>query len=198
MTCTNLSPFGPFPGVRSQRVAGGSGGDAVYGSLGCQRGEGLAPCPSTSKGLVEGNPPQLRLLPGTSWEGASRWESAWAPGHCVCPGAQRAPQLSQPGGRRKPYPPQVPCSRHGVSCLNLVLAPRKPPRFSLREGPPKPLLAWGRGRRWPGAGGVRAGQRALGCPPVALPEVLTARPCCRHLCWHKSRCQCLFFSLMEM
>lgn len=148
----------------------------------------MALCPSASRGLVEGSPPQLWLPLGPP--GRSELLGI-AMG--TCRGAPGASQLSQPGGRRKPYLPQVPCSRHSTSCLNLVLAPRRPPHISLREGPPQARAGVGQRQApaWHKWGPGWAG----GSPPAVPPEVLTARLLCRHLCWHKRRCQCLFIFL---
>lgn len=93
-------------------------------------GQGLAPCPFASEGLVEGNPAQLQLLRGAPGRGGL------ALGHCCC---SRLQALSQPSRRRKPYPLQVPCSHHGASCLNLVPAPCTPPMLLPKGGtPPSP------------------------------------------------------------
>lgn len=126
-------------------------------------GQGLAPCPFASEGLVEGNPPQLRLLEEGIGSGAL------------------LQALSQPSSRRKPYLPQAPCSLHGVSCLNLVPAPCTPPMLLPKGRTPGTLagvgqrqaLAWC--RRGPGSRSP-SGSAARGAnSPPALQTSLLAQ-----------------------
>lgn len=157
MTCTNLSPLGPFLGTRSQRVAGG---DAASGSLGSLNGAGLSSvslCQQKPGGRDPAPPP---AAPGTAWE--ERAGNPWPQG---------APGAWQPCGRRKPYPPQVPAPCTLCPALIRPWLHTNPPLVP-KGGTPEPWL-WGRGRCWPGAG--------LGACGAVLPEVLPARPRCRHL-----------------
>lgn len=127
--------------------------------------------------------------PGTSWE--ERAGNRWPKGRCTCRG------LQEPGSslQEEAIPTAGPCSPHGASCLNPVLAPHKPPRCSPREG----LRARGGGQRQVLAWHRRVRAAAgLGACAAVLPEVRTARPRCSHRCWHERRCQCLLISFMEM
>lgn len=129
MTCTNLSPLGPFPGARSQRVAGG---DAASGSLGCLNGAGISSVSLCQQRLGGRDPAPPPAAPGTSWE--ERAGNPWPQGHCTCRGSRSLAALWQ----EEAIPTAGPCSPHSASCLNPVLAPHKPLHFSPREGPPSP------------------------------------------------------------
>lgn len=163
MTCTNLL----------SALSWGHGPSAVAGGGREVMGQGLAPCPFASEGLVEGNPAQLQLLRGAPGRGGL------ALGHCCC---SRLQALSQPSRRRKPYPLQVPCSHHGASCLNLVPAPCTPPCFSLREGPPQALagvgqrqaLAW-RGRSPGSWSPSSSAARGANSPPALQTSLLAQK-----------------------
>lgn len=116
----------------------------------------MSRCRSASGGLGAGIPPQL-------W-----WERVWAAGRCACPGAPR------PRGGRELCPPQVPCSPRGASCLNRVLAPRRPPRLSLREGPPRALAGVGPALAWLRRAPVTLRQHCQRCSQHAPPALRTS------------------------
>lgn len=168
MTCTNLSPLGPFLGARSQRVAGG---DAASGSLGCLNGAGISSvslCQQRPGGRDPAPPP---AAPATSWE--ERAGNPWPQGHCSCRGLQEP---------RSPLAEGSHTHRRSASCLNQVLAPHKPPHFSPREGPPSPwcgaeagagLAQEGPG--WRGARCLSSGAARGANSPPALQTSLLAR-----------------------
>lgn len=104
MTCTNLSPLGPF--LWGRGPSGVAGGDSASGSPGCLNGAGIfssvSLCQKRPGGRDPAPPP---AAPGPSWE--ERAGNLWPQGHRTCRGLQE-PRSSVAGGshthRRAPHP----------------------------------------------------------------------------------------------
>lgn len=112
-------------------------------SLGCLNGAGISSVSLCQPGPGGRDPTPAPAAPPGRSELGIRGRRGTAPAG----GSRSLAALWQ----EEAIPTTGPCSLHGASCLNWVLAPHKHPHLSQGRGPEP--LAWGRGRCWPGAAG---------------------------------------------